>query len=131
MNVHQLSAGDVIYVPADAPHSYLSGDIVECMARSNNVLNTDFWPHADRDRIELLPLPPRSPHTNAEEVKLGTREADKSRNGKASEYAPPMSEFNMLKTSVKEGEKRREGNNPSNCWTKCFVCYERVGEADC
>lgn len=105
MNFLQLSAGDAIYVPADAPHAYLSGDIVECMARSNNVLNTGFCPRAGRDSIDLFTAALTfSPH-NAEEVKLGTSQTDKSTNGKTSEYAPPMSEFNMLKTHLKEGEK--------------------------
>ncbi|KAL8766444.1 MAG: hypothetical protein Q9194_006266, partial [Teloschistes cf. exilis] len=105
MNFLQLSAGDAIYVPADAPHAYLSGDIVECMARSNNVLNTGFCPRADRDDIELFTSALTFGPHNAEEVKLGTRKTDKSVNGKTSEYAPPMSEFNMLKTSLKDGEK--------------------------
>ncbi|KAL8999125.1 MAG: hypothetical protein Q9188_005960 [Gyalolechia gomerana] len=105
MNFLSLSAGDAIYVPADAPHAYLSGDIVECMARSNNVLNTGFCPRADRDSIELFTAALTfSPH-NTEQVKLGRRTTEKSKNGKTSEYAPPMSEFNMLKTSLKEGEK--------------------------
>ena len=105
MNFLTLSAGDAIYVPADAPHAYLSGDIVECMARSNNVLNTGFCPRADRDDIELFTSALTFGPHNAEEVKLGTRETDKSKNGKTAEYAPPMSEFNMLKTSLQTGEK--------------------------
>ncbi|KAL9027081.1 MAG: hypothetical protein Q9196_004347 [Gyalolechia fulgens] len=105
MNFLSLSAGDAIYVPADAPHAYLSGDIVECMARSNNVLNTGFCPRAERDSIELFTAALTfSPH-NAEQVKLGRSPTDKGTKGKTSEYAPPMSEFNMLKTSLKEGEK--------------------------
>ncbi|KAL8729242.1 MAG: hypothetical protein Q9166_004863 [cf. Caloplaca sp. 2 TL-2023] len=104
MNFLTLTAGDAIYVPADAPHAYLSGDIVECMARSNNVLNTGFCPRADRDSIELFTSALTfSPH-NVEEVKLGLRKTEKSINGKTSEYAPPMSEFNVLKTTLKEGE---------------------------
>ncbi|KAL9018616.1 MAG: hypothetical protein Q9185_004078 [Variospora sp. 1 TL-2023] len=104
MNFLQLSAGDAIYVPADAPHAYLSGDIVECMARSNNVLNTGFCPRADRDSIDLFTAALTfSPH-NAEEVKLGTSKTEKSKNGKTCKYAPPMSEFNMLKTKLDHGE---------------------------
>ena len=38
MNYLVLQAGDSIYIPADGIHAYLSGDIIECMARSNNVL---------------------------------------------------------------------------------------------
>ena len=105
MNFLNLSAGDAIFVPADAPHAYLSGNIVECMARSNNVLNTGFCPRADADSVELFTSAMTfSPH-NAEEVKLGTSKTEKSINGKTSLYAPPMSEFNMLKTSLQDGEK--------------------------
>ncbi|KAL8780190.1 MAG: hypothetical protein Q9213_006588 [Squamulea squamosa] len=115
MNYLKLSAGEAIYVPADAPHAYLSGNIVECMARSNNVLNTGFCPRADADSFELFTTALTfSPH-NAEEVKLGTSKTEKSINGKTSEYAPPMSEFNMLKTSLLDGEKEtiKAINGPS------------------
>lgn len=104
MNFLTLSDGDAIYVPADAPHAYLSGDIVECMARSNNVLNTGFCPRADRDNIELFSRALTfSPHS-ASEVLLSTKKSSRGKNGKTVEYAPPMSEFNMLKTELKGEE---------------------------
>lgn len=37
MNYMVLEAGESIYIPADGIHAYLAGDIIECMARSNNV----------------------------------------------------------------------------------------------
>jgi mannose-6-phosphate isomerase len=40
MNFLTLNPGEAIYIPADGIHAYLSGDIIECMARSNNVLNS-------------------------------------------------------------------------------------------
>ena len=105
MNFLTLGAGDAIYVPADAPHAYLSGDIVECMARSNNVLNTGFCPRADRDSIELFTASLTfSPHS-AKEVMLPSTKSDKGVMGKTLVYAPPMSEFNMLRTDLKQGER--------------------------
>ena len=104
MNFLTLSAGDAIYVPADAPHAYLSGDIVECMARSNNVLNTGFCPRADRDNIELFTAALTfSPHS-AKEVLLKSTRSERGRSGKTVEYKPDMSEFNMLKTSLGDGD---------------------------
>lgn len=104
MNFLTLSAGDAIYVPADAPHAYLSGDIVECMARSNNVLNTGFCPRADRDSIELFTAALTfSPHS-AKEVLLKPTTSGRGRNGKTEEYKPDMSEFNMLKTALGDGD---------------------------
>ena len=88
MNFLTLSAGDAIYVPADAPHAYLSGDIVECMARSNNVLNTGFCPRADRDNIELFTAALTfSPHS-VEEVLLKPTVSERGKNGKTEEYKP-------------------------------------------
>ena len=105
MNFLQLNAGDAIYVPADAPHAYLSGNIVECMARSNNVLNSGFCPRADRDSIELFSAALTfSPHS-ADEVLLSSKPSSRGQKGKTVEYAPPMSEFNVLKTKLGKGER--------------------------
>ena len=43
VNFLVLQPGQAIYVPVNGMHAYLSGDIVECTARSNNVLNTRFF----------------------------------------------------------------------------------------
>ncbi|CAI6252766.1 unnamed protein product [Periconia digitata] len=104
MNYLQLKAGDSIYIPADGIHAYLSGDIIECMARSNNVLNTGFCPRADRDSIDMFTsCLTFSPH-NVEESMLRPKQSDKAKSGKTQLYAPPMSEFNMLATELKDGE---------------------------
>ncbi|KZF19943.1 mannose-6-phosphate isomerase [Xylona heveae TC161] len=105
MNYLVLNAGDSIYVPADGIHAYLSGDIVECMARSNNVLNTGFCPRPDRDSVELFSAALTFGPHSADDSILPAKPSDKSINGKSSVYAPPMSEFNMLTTQLKEGEK--------------------------
>jgi mannose-6-phosphate isomerase len=42
MNYLVLEKGDAIYVPADGIHAYLSGDIVECMARSDKCASHRF-----------------------------------------------------------------------------------------
>lgn len=54
MNYVVLEKGSALYIPADGIHAYLSGNIVECMARSNNILNTGFCPRADRDSVDLF-----------------------------------------------------------------------------
>ncbi|KAI9849031.1 MAG: hypothetical protein M1837_005922 [Sclerophora amabilis] len=104
MNFLDLNPGDSVYVPADGIHAYLSGDIVECMARSDNVLNTGFCPRPDRDSIDLfteaLTFSPRS----ADEALLPAKPFDRGLKGKTKIYAPPMSEFNMLLTQLGAGE---------------------------
>ncbi|PVI07137.1 mannose-6-phosphate isomerase [Periconia macrospinosa] len=104
MNYLKLKAGDSIYIPADGIHAYLSGDIIECMARSNNVLNTGFCPRADRNSIDkFMSCLTFRPH-DAKEAILPSKQSDKAKNGKTKLYAPPLSEFNMLATDLKEGE---------------------------
>ncbi|TKA64662.1 hypothetical protein B0A49_10918 [Cryomyces minteri] len=105
MNYLVLDPGQSIYIPADGIHAYLSGDIIECMARSNNVLNVGFCPAADRDSADLfcsvLTFSPHSP----DEALLKQQSYPGSVSGKTNVFKPPMSEFNMLTTELGAGEK--------------------------
>lgn len=109
MNYLQLKEGDSIYIPADGIHAYLSGDIIECMARSNNVLNTGFCPRADRDSVDTFcSVLTFTPH-DAKEAILSSQKFDRSKNGKTKLYAPPLSEFSMLATTIGDGESETIG----------------------
>jgi mannose-6-phosphate isomerase len=115
MNYMQLKQGDSIYIPADGIHAYLSGNIIECMARSNNVLNTGFCPRADRDSVDtFMSCLTFTPH-NTDDVLLKSQKFDRSKNGSTALFAPPMSEFNMLMTSLGDGQSDTIGalNGPS------------------
>ena len=103
MNFLTLKPGEALYIPADGIHAYLSGDIVECMARSNNVLNTGFCPRADRNSVEsFVSCLTFTPHS-AEEAMLPSTVYKGSKNGFTRVYAPPMSEFNMLHSWIPGG----------------------------
>ncbi|RWA06092.1 hypothetical protein EKO27_g9009 [Xylaria grammica] len=104
MNYMVFSAGDAIYIPADGIHAYLAGDIVECMARSNNVLNVGFCPPADRNNVDTFANTLTFKAHSKQDVILPSNKCDKSRNGKTVVYKPPMSEFDMLKTDLAAGE---------------------------
>ncbi|KAH3910338.1 mannose-6-phosphate isomerase [Parastagonospora nodorum] len=104
MNYLQLKEGESIYIPADGIHAYLSGDIIECMARSNNVLNTGFCPRADRDSVEMFTsCLTFTPH-DVKDCMLPSQSFGKSSNGKSKLYAPPLSEFSMYATTLAAGE---------------------------
>ena len=104
MNYLQLKEGDSIYIPADGIHAYLSGNIIECMARSNNVLNTGFCPRADRDSVDLFTnCLTFTPH-DTKECMLQSQSFAKSKNSKSKLYAPPLAEFSMYATSLGDGE---------------------------
>ncbi|KAF1821025.1 mannose-6-phosphate isomerase [Dissoconium aciculare CBS 342.82] len=109
MNYLVLEPGESIYIPADGIHAYLSGDIIECMARSNNVLNTGFCPRAERNSVDLFcSTLTFSPHS-IEECMLRPKSYHRSKNGKTKLFAPPMSEFDMLETTLKTGEHETLG----------------------
>lgn len=108
MNYLNLPPTSSVYIPADAPHAYLKGDIIECMARSNNVLNTGFCPRADRDSVDIFTQTLTfNPHT-PEDCILPAKPFDRA--GKNTTlYAPPLSEFSMLRTALSMGESEKIG----------------------
>lgn len=108
MNYMVLEPGEALCVPADSMHAYLSGDIIECMARSDNVLNTGFCPRADRDNIELFsealtfkPHEPKDAILPHQPSLLGLK-------SKTRTYAPPFSEFNVLGLDLAAGESETQ-----------------------
>ena len=103
MNFMVLSPGEALYIPADGIHAYLSGDIVECMARSNNVLNAGFCPPADRNSVDLFTetLTFRA-HSKGDMV-LESEEV-RGKEGSVRIYGPPMSEFDMVRVELGKGE---------------------------
>ncbi|KAH9890749.1 mannose-6-phosphate isomerase [Xylariomycetidae sp. FL2044] len=104
MNFLVLEAGDAVWIPADGIHAYLSGDIVECMARSNNVLNTGFCPTADRNNVDLFANTLSFKAHSKSDVSLPSEKSERSKSGKTVVYRPPISEFDMLKTDLGAGE---------------------------
>ncbi|TKA68239.1 hypothetical protein B0A55_10031 [Friedmanniomyces simplex] len=109
MNYLVLQRGESIYIPADGIHAYLSGDIIECMARSNNVLNTGFCPRSDRDNVDLfISCLTFTPHSG-EEAMLKPQSFERSKEQKTLRFAPPLSEFDMLQTTLKSGENESLG----------------------
>lgn len=118
MNFMVLSVGEAIYIPADGIHAYLSGDIVECMARSNNVLNTGFCPRADRDSIDLFTNSLTFGPHSVEDIILPSKPTDKGKHGKTLIYAPPMSEFDMLFIKLENGdtEEIEASDGPTVMW---------------
>lgn len=104
MNFMTLQPGDALYIPADGIHAYLSGDIVECMARSNNVLNSGFCPPAERNSIDLFSDTLTFKAHSKADVVLPSTETGKSKAGRTRVYRPPMSEFDMLRVELGEAE---------------------------
>merc|ERR1712187_644487 len=52
LNYVRMQVGECLYMAQNVPHAYLSGDIVECMATSDNVVRGGLTPK-DKD-VEVL-----------------------------------------------------------------------------
>lgn len=97
LNLVHLQAGEGLYIPAGVPHAYLKGNIVECMANSDNVVRaglTSKFKDAEA-LLEILahdavPLPILRPHEDAGETR----------------YLTPAEEFEMRRLTLETGASR-------------------------
>ncbi|PSR70445.1 hypothetical protein PHLCEN_2v13696 [Hermanssonia centrifuga] len=99
MNFIKLQRGESVYIGADEIHAYLEGDIIECMAISDNVLNVAFVPPEERqvdDFLRALTFTAR----DKDHWLLSHESYSKSKEGKTQVYAPPCEEFIVLGTSL-------------------------------
>ncbi|KAJ1718029.1 Mannose-6-phosphate isomerase [Coemansia biformis] len=94
LNVLELAPGEAFYMGPNDPHAYISGDCVECMATSDNVVRAGLTPKL-RDVPVLLDMLT---------YEYGTPEAKLLRPapvaGGTLIYDPPIEEFAVLCTRV-------------------------------
>ncbi|TFK98948.1 RmlC-like cupin domain-containing protein [Pterulicium gracile] len=135
MNYLVLSPSDTLYIPAD-------GDIVECMARSNNVLNVGFCPRAERNSINMFCETLTSNTRSKDDVSLPKEKSSRGGNGNTGVYRPPLSEFDMLLTEevigkgegpgvaiVTEGEGGLEGDGKTFDVKGSFIFFVAPGSS--
>ncbi|KAH8825912.1 mannose-6-phosphate isomerase [Flagelloscypha sp. PMI_526] len=111
LNVITLQPGEAIFLGAGEPHAYVSGDIMECMANSDNVIRAGLTPKL-RDIPNLLacltyePAPP-SAHFTTPKPEAGSKFSVL--------YNPPIPEFAVLQTKLPAGNKelQRSVEGPS------------------
>jgi len=107
LNYVKLEVGEAMFLKADDIHAYLSGDIIECMASSDNVVRAGFTPKfKDVDTLtDMLtygyaPISEQKMHpTEYPYCKLN--QAAYSSSSSATLYDPPIEEFSVVKTDLK------------------------------
>ncbi|MGC9399012.1 MAG: mannose-6-phosphate isomerase, class I [Anaerolineae bacterium] len=94
LNLVHLERGEALYTEAGVPHAYLGGDIVECMANSDNVVRAGLTPkYKDVETlVEIL-----KPVVDAPLVE------GRSQDGEII-YRTPASEFQVSRRTFAEGE---------------------------
>ncbi|KAI5990347.1 RmlC-like cupin domain-containing protein [Pisolithus marmoratus] len=79
LNLVDLRPGEAIFLGAGEPHAYVSGDIIECMANSDNVIRAGLTPKP-KDVPNLIDPLPGSPCTII--------------------YVPPVPDFRVLSVKI-------------------------------
>lgn len=110
LNHCKLNAGEAIFLRAKDPHAYINGDIIECMAASDNVVRAGFTPKFKdvKNLVEMLTYT----YDPVEDQNMKPTEFPQcSGAGKAVCFNPPIEEFSIIQTTFEEstGTKHFEG----------------------
>ncbi|KAI1501323.1 mannose-6-phosphate isomerase [Biscogniauxia marginata] len=107
LNYVQLSAGEALFLKADDIHAYLSGDIIECMAASDNVVRAGFTPKFKdvQALVDLLtynyaPIEEQK-MTPAEYPYVVLNRTAYSSGSEAILYDPPIDEFSVIRSVLR------------------------------
>lgn len=106
LNHCRLKAGEAIFLRAKDPHAYISGDIMECMAASDNVVRAGFTPKFKdvKNLVEMLTYS----YGSVEDQKMKQEPfARSSGDGESVLYNPPIEEFAVLETTFKKSTGTR------------------------
>jgi mannose-6-phosphate isomerase len=98
LNYVKLRPGDAIFLGPNFPHAYLSGDCVECMANSDNVVRAGLTPkYRDVDLlVKMLNYEPTTP----DKLLLKGHPIDKH----CTLYDSPVEEFAVNRYTLKSGQ---------------------------
>lgn len=107
LNYVRLAPGEALFLVADDIHAYISGDIIECMASSDNVVRAGFTPKY-RDVATLVDMLTYNT-APIEEQKLRPTEypyatlnrAAYSAASSVELYDPPIEEFSLVRTVLR------------------------------
>ncbi|KAJ3153460.1 Mannose-6-phosphate isomerase [Geranomyces variabilis] len=101
LNYVQLQPGESIFLAANEPHAYLSGDCVECMAASDNVIRSGLTPKfKDVDTLVNCLTYNHGP-AHSQIMRGEPYPATKH----SMLYDPPIDEFSILRTTLAGGER--------------------------
>jgi len=111
LNVVKLDVGQAVFLKADEPHAYISGDIIETMATSDNVVRAGLTPKL-RDVPTLLSMLTYTYEPASKQLMV----PQPYRNSRYTTlYDPPIEEFAVLLTQLgpEEEEVHQAIDGPS------------------
>ena len=112
-----LAPGEAMFLQAKDPHAYINGDIIECMAASDNVVRAGFTPKF-KDVKNLVDMLTHS-YDSVEKQKMPLLPyAKSSGDAKSVLYDPPIEEFAVLQTLFTEANQLQQ-------FDKCVVSSKK------
>lgn len=100
LNYITLEQGEAMFLGANEPHAYLSGDCIECMACSDNVVRAGLTPKfIDKETLHSM----LTYHTGKPRVYKGDVQCD----GIARLYSSPVPEFEVEAIELKPHQRYR------------------------
>jgi mannose-6-phosphate isomerase len=98
LNYLLMAPGESFFMAANEPHAYVAGEIIECMACSDNVVRAGLTPKFKdvQTLVEMLTYSTGGPSIDA-----GAPMAEDSR---ILRYTPPVPEFEVLIVTVDPGD---------------------------
>lgn len=100
LNILQLKPGQAIFLAANEPHAYLSGDCIECMACSDNVIRAGLTPKF-KDVDTLLEMLDFRGTLAEEKFFLPTQIGPH-----AQLFKPPVNDFAVVQISVPDDAEK-------------------------
>ena len=132
LNYVKLEVGEAMFLKADDIHAYLSGDIIECMAASDNVVRAGFTPKF-KDVDTLISMLTYS-YAPISEQKMEPVDypyvtmnvTAYSSGSQATLYDPPIEEFSVVKTDLKK--KGAKATFEQIAGPSIFICTSGTGK---
>ncbi|KAL8717442.1 MAG: hypothetical protein Q9225_005308 [Loekoesia sp. 1 TL-2023] len=112
LNYVKLEVGEAMFLKADDIHAYLSGDIIECMASSDNVVRAGFTPKFQdiptlTSMLTYSYAPISEQKMNPVDYPYVTlNRTAYSSSSSAILYDPPIEEFSVVKTELNGKEAK-------------------------
>ncbi len=102
LNLVHLQEGQAIFTHAGVPHAYLKGNMIECMANSDNVVRVGLTPKfKDAETlVEIMDYEPRP----AQIVRAGKEKASSLNEVR---YSTPSDEFLVTRLRLGPGQEKR------------------------
>jgi mannose-6-phosphate isomerase len=132
LNYVKLEVGEAMFLKADDIHAYLSGDIIECMAASDNVVRAGFTPKfKDVDTLISMLTYSYAPISEQKmepvDYPYVTLNAGAYSSGsQAILYDPPIDEFSVVKTDLKK--KGAKATFEQIAGPSIFICTSGEGK---